>query len=266
MRAIGTVAAQEEDEALRRRRAELASLRRDCELLAEACRECASVVNGGLRKAGYNPNEPRVPAGNPDGGQWTREGGGAHSTASSPVLSDASADNHWIPGAQYAANDTPSIGYNQGPPLEAPPEIPEEEPPTAKIRNAFLRAAARWLSQSRSGSDIRRTSRRLSPGVASRRWGAHLFALYRCLFSAAEDLGRASTGCVEPTTRIRYPSSSGAVIGSPRRISARLSRWRRKPAAYLDIQTLADHRVVRDEKRRLRYALAKRLPERQGFG
>jgi hypothetical protein len=28
-----------------------------------------------LRK--YNPDQPRVPAGNPDGGQWTNEGGGA---------------------------------------------------------------------------------------------------------------------------------------------------------------------------------------------
>ena len=27
-----------------------------------------------LRKTGYNPDQPRVPAGNPDGGQWTSEG------------------------------------------------------------------------------------------------------------------------------------------------------------------------------------------------
>jgi hypothetical protein len=27
------------------------------------------------RKANFNPAQPRVPAGNPDGGQWTREGG-----------------------------------------------------------------------------------------------------------------------------------------------------------------------------------------------
>lgn len=26
-----------------------------------------------LRKAGFDPSEPRVPAGNPDGGQWTRD-------------------------------------------------------------------------------------------------------------------------------------------------------------------------------------------------
>ena len=28
-------------------------------------------------KYGFNPNEPRVPRGNPDGGQWTDGGGGS---------------------------------------------------------------------------------------------------------------------------------------------------------------------------------------------
>jgi hypothetical protein len=28
-----------------------------------------------LRKAGFDPNEPRVPAGSPQGGQWTKDGG-----------------------------------------------------------------------------------------------------------------------------------------------------------------------------------------------
>src|SRR5687767_422393 len=29
-----------------------------------------------IAKASFNPNQPRVPAGNPDGGQWTDGGGG----------------------------------------------------------------------------------------------------------------------------------------------------------------------------------------------
>lgn len=29
------------------------------------------------RKYGYDPNQPRVPAGNPHGGQWTEGGGSA---------------------------------------------------------------------------------------------------------------------------------------------------------------------------------------------
>jgi len=78
------------------------------------------------RKAGFNPDQPRVPRGNPDGGQWTAEGGdempattvrtrspndaGSESSitsvdgvsiSDSRVISDASPDP-MVPGAQYA--------------------------------------------------------------------------------------------------------------------------------------------------------------------
>ena len=36
-------------------------------------------------KANFNPNQPRVPAGNPDGGQWTGTGGGAGTTSNPRV-------------------------------------------------------------------------------------------------------------------------------------------------------------------------------------
>jgi hypothetical protein len=48
----------------------------------------------------YDPNQPRVPAGNSDGGQWTSVGGGPNDSL---IISDATPDNDWIPGAQYAA-------------------------------------------------------------------------------------------------------------------------------------------------------------------
>ncbi len=51
----------------------------------------------------YRPDQPRVPAGNPDGGQWTSEGGGAGRN-DPRVISDATPDNLWMPGAQYAQN------------------------------------------------------------------------------------------------------------------------------------------------------------------
>jgi hypothetical protein len=41
--------------------------------LMKACEiDCAEIES--LAKA-YDPDEPRVPKGNPDGGQWTRDGG-----------------------------------------------------------------------------------------------------------------------------------------------------------------------------------------------
>lgn len=65
------------------------------------------------RKANFNANQPRVPAGNPDGGQWTDGGGGGGDEAQSAggrndprVLSDATPDNVFKPGAQLAQADT----------------------------------------------------------------------------------------------------------------------------------------------------------------
>lgn len=54
------------------------------------------------RKYGYNPNQPRVPSGNPDGGQWTDVGGTSGSGRNDlRVISDAVQDSP-KPGAQYA--------------------------------------------------------------------------------------------------------------------------------------------------------------------
>jgi len=53
---------------------------------------------GEQARHGYDPNQPRVPKGHPDGGQWTDDGG-----ESDPrVLSDLPPANEWAPGAQYA--------------------------------------------------------------------------------------------------------------------------------------------------------------------
>jgi hypothetical protein len=98
----------------------------------------------------YNPEQPRVPAGHPDGGEWTSgDWGGAANASSRQVLSDATPDTAWKPGAQYAANEPPpGIGHNQGPPLEDPPEIPEVGPAfnTRAFWN-FVKVAARWLAK-----------------------------------------------------------------------------------------------------------------------
>lgn len=135
IKAARTFAAQCEEEAYQRRQTKLAALRQDCEQLAEALREIGQVI-----KTGFNPDEPRVPAGRPDGGQWTGDDGGTGASVSGEVLADP-------PGAQYAANDPPGIGHNQGPPLEEPPEIPPEEPATTRAIYIFLRAAAYWLEE-----------------------------------------------------------------------------------------------------------------------
>src|SRR5208282_5821238 len=78
MHAMRTLAAHD-DERLRQRRAEIASMRGELEEISQEVRkfsrEWPLLVRSELRKAGFNPDEPRVPAGNPDGGQWTEDGG-----------------------------------------------------------------------------------------------------------------------------------------------------------------------------------------------
>ncbi len=73
----------------------------------------------GEEKAGFDPGQPRVPAGNPDGGQWTGVGG---------------------QGARQVrlAGEWPS---------NEPPEIPKERPRTAQERNRIVKDVVRRLGK-----------------------------------------------------------------------------------------------------------------------
>jgi hypothetical protein len=88
-KAIRALAGPDEGELLRQRRAEIAAIRRDFELLAadipKAFEAAATLAKAELRAAlkKYSVNQPRVPAGNPDGGQWTSDGGNGSSADSS---------------------------------------------------------------------------------------------------------------------------------------------------------------------------------------
>ena len=98
----------------------------DRELVTKAVHDAWQI----LCKAGFNPDEPRVPAGNPDGGQWTSDGSSAGGGLAAP---------------ESAGSYPAAIWHNQGPPLGDPPEIPPRPPATRQALNAFLKAAAYWL-------------------------------------------------------------------------------------------------------------------------
>lgn len=68
-------------------------------------------------KAGFNPDQPRVPAGNPDGGQWTGSDG-------------------------RTGGRQPGIGDNGGPSLD-PPEAPKEPAKEKASRTQAAKALAR---------------------------------------------------------------------------------------------------------------------------
>lgn len=118
----------------------------------------------------YRADQPRVPAGNPDGGQWTNGGGGHNAgrvtanpmgavnadpgeTGNLGLFEIAPREQYNSGYAQLAGevptSDTPGIGHNDGPefPLDEPPEIPQQKPKTSAERTAFMRAAASWLSR-----------------------------------------------------------------------------------------------------------------------
>jgi hypothetical protein len=166
MKAIHAFATEHEDEQLRQRRAEIAALRRDFEKLADSLRtlrrEWPPLMASVVRK--YSPTQPRVPAGNPDGGRWAQEGeSGASSdlpdspddradaipdngrphtaTASdSRVISDATSDDTLKPGTQYAANDEEGEGDGR---IDGAPDAANDNlTPEQTCRQAYSDAVA----------------------------------------------------------------------------------------------------------------------------
>jgi len=79
-------------------------------------------------KANFDPDQPRVPAGNPDGGQWTDAGGTSGSTD--------------VSGAKRKLKDSPT-----GSSPDEPPKIPKEAPKTIQERNAVVKSIARWMAR-----------------------------------------------------------------------------------------------------------------------
>jgi hypothetical protein len=113
-------------------------------------------------EAKYSPSQPRMPAGNPRGGQWTDRSGG-QSTGTSlaqPMgnveLGDVSGsseltdlfqitpDDTRIEGVQLAANETPD---DPAPVRDPAPKIPLDRPETSAERTGYLRSAANWLAR-----------------------------------------------------------------------------------------------------------------------
>ncbi len=73
------------------------------------------------RRAGFNPNQPRVPAGNSDGGQWTSEGSGSPADVGRTRTPQTMTDETDFPtriGQQYAAG--PRGPRDRLPPLHPP--------------------------------------------------------------------------------------------------------------------------------------------------
>lgn len=93
------------DEQLRRRRAEIASIRQGLAEIAQAIaklrRAALSPASPELRRYRYNPEEPRVPKHHTGGGEWTRIAANDGSDKSSDAQSDIpfqkyGRGHHWV--------------------------------------------------------------------------------------------------------------------------------------------------------------------------
>jgi hypothetical protein len=114
-KAIRTLAGPDEDELLRQRRAEIAAIRRDLDVLVRGVRklgeELPALVMAELQSElkKYSPDQPRVPAGNSDGGQLTSGGEGVAGSGAASHLSDDNTSE--VPDARvrYAQADTKTV-------------------------------------------------------------------------------------------------------------------------------------------------------------
>jgi hypothetical protein len=120
----------------------------------------------------YSPGQPRVPAGNSDGGQWTAVSSGGGISIAVPAFggfdggdggdgtdlgTDTGVDGAiTLPEIVVTADDGAADGFNDEKPIRLageiptgdPPEIPKERPPTTQLRNIIVRALARRLGPS----------------------------------------------------------------------------------------------------------------------
>jgi hypothetical protein len=78
-----------------------------------------------VRKAGFRPDQPRVPSGQPDGGQWT--------------------DGDVGPQTVLTSYDP-----------DSPPQLPETPPPSTRQRNIWAVRVARYLLSISSGAQMMR--------------------------------------------------------------------------------------------------------------
>ncbi len=105
----------DENDPVRQRRIEIASIRKELEAIREEaiglCRDARSRIFSELRKYGYNPDEPRVPKHQDGAGEWTRVAGNDNADSASDLPSipfqEHGKGHHWVPRQIFENRDFP---------------------------------------------------------------------------------------------------------------------------------------------------------------
>lgn len=100
----------------------------------------------------FDPNQPRVPEGNPDGGQWTGDGGGTGGRLPSgpgTLLDLGDGENSLSERIRLAQNDPPGHLSDVRPrpgklprDIETLSDIPKEKPESVQLANAIIKFVA----------------------------------------------------------------------------------------------------------------------------
>jgi hypothetical protein len=99
------------------------------------------------RHSHYDPNQPRVPAGHTDGGQWTNMGGSQeHGSARAASRSNASNRSPEISYAAELAASHPEEEWSPAATRRLPPGIPPRRPPSGE-RSSIFKEVAKWLRE-----------------------------------------------------------------------------------------------------------------------
>jgi hypothetical protein len=112
-----------------------------CEVAAAVVIEKAREISW-LLKAGFDPSQPRAPAGSPDGGRWTSTGG-----STSPNSTNEIADAPSGSGGPLKITIRPRAHREGEKPPELPPAIPMARPASRRLENRVARQAVGWLAR-----------------------------------------------------------------------------------------------------------------------
>jgi hypothetical protein len=152
--------------------------------LANAAENLWRMLDALSGKANFNPNQPRVPAGNPDGGRWT---------------GDPKWGGSGKPSKPRTRSRSSHIGDPKGPePTAKPPAVPSAKPPTVQEQNARVKRWGHWLAQSAVRGQSKKVRIALEIAQEAAPWIYEHWPEIRTLFDEPRSLAELQRAASEP--------------------------------------------------------------------